>query len=81
MTTNKPTKEDLDKFQEDATVVAAAMAKAMFGTSQDKRVCMVAAVRVAAGCAAMGGMDLHRAIHMFMSFYKDADQKFEGVEQ
>ena len=81
MTTKKPTKEDLDKFQQDASEVAAAMAQAMFATSQDKRVCMVAAVRVAAGCAAMGGMDLHRAIHMFMSFYKDADEKFEGVEQ
>jgi len=80
MTTKKPTKEELDKFQEDAAQVAAAMAKAMFGTSQDKRVCMVAAVRVAAGCAAMGGMDLHRAIHMFMSFYKDADGKFEELQ-
>jgi len=77
----KPTKEDLDKFQLEATLVAADMAKAMFNASKDKRVCMVAAVRVAAGCAAMGGMDLHRAIHMFMSFYKDADQKFEGVEK
>ena len=73
----KPTKEDLDKFQHDATEVSAAMAKAMFETNNDKRVCMVAAMRVAAGCAVMGGMDMHRAIHMFMSFYKDADEKFE----
>jgi hypothetical protein len=80
MTVNKPTREDLDKFQEDATVVAAAMAKAMFDTNKDKRVCMVAAMRVAAGSAAMGGMDMHRAIHMFMTFYKEADQKLEEQE-
>jgi hypothetical protein len=78
--TTKPTKEDLDKFQEDATEVSAAMAKAMFETSKDKRVCMVAAIRVAAGCAAMGGMDMHRSIHMFMSFYKEADGKFEEAQ-
>lgn len=77
MTVNKPTREDLDKFQEDATVVAAAMAQAMFDASKDRRVCMVAAMRVAAGSAAMGGMDMHRAIHMFMTFFKEADQKFE----
>ena len=80
MTTQKPTKEDLAKFQEDATTVAAAMAQAMFDASKDKRVCMVAAMRVAAGSAAMGGMDLHRAIHMFMTFYKEADEKFEVMK-
>ena len=74
----KPTKEDLAKFQDDAVQVAAAMAQAMFETNQDKRVCMVGAIRVAAGTAAMGGLDLHRAIQMFMTFYKDADEKFEG---
>ena len=72
----KPNKEDLAKFQDDAVQVAAAMAKAMFETNQDKRVCMVGAIRVAAGTAAMGGIDLHRAIHMFMTFYKDADETF-----
>ena len=74
----KPNKEDLAKFQDDAVQVAAAMAQAMFATNQDKRVCIVGAIRVAAGTAAMGGLDLHRAIQMFMTFYKDADEKFEG---
>lgn len=77
MTTQKPNKEDLAQFQQNAVDVAAAMAKTMFDTSKDKRVCMVGAIRVAAGTAAMGGLDLHRAIHMFMTFYKDADEKFE----
>jgi hypothetical protein len=80
MTTQKPSKEDLRKFQSDATTVAAAMAQAMFNTNSDKRVCMVAAMRVAAGTAAMGGLDLHRAIHMFMSFFKEADGKFEELK-
>jgi hypothetical protein len=78
MPTSNPNKQDLAQFQKDAVDVAAAMAKAMFEINKDKRVCMVGAIRVAAGTAAMGGLDLHRAIQMFMSFYKDADQKFEG---
>lgn len=78
MTTNKPTKEDLVKFQDDAVQVAAAMAQAMFATEKDKRVCVTAAMRVAAGTAAMAGVDLHRAIQIFMTFYKEADEKFEG---
>lgn len=77
MPTSNPNKQDLAQFQKDAVDVAAAMAKAMFETNKDKRVCMVGAIRVAAGTAAMGGLDLHRAIQMFMSFYKDADGKFE----
>lgn len=74
---SNPNKQDLAQFQQDAVDVAAAMAKAMFETNKDKRVCMVGAIRVAAGTAAMGGLDLHRAIQMFMTFYKDADEKFE----
>lgn len=80
MPTSNPNKQDLAQFQQDAVDVAAAMAKAMFEINKDKRVCMVGAIRVAAGTAAMGGLDLHRAIQMFMSFYKDADQKFEGKQ-
>ena len=76
MPTNNPNKLDLAQFQQDAVEVAAVMAKAMFETRKDKRVCIVGAIRVAAGTAAMGGIDLHRAIQMFMTFYKDADETF-----
>jgi len=76
MSKTKPTNEELAKFQEDAVHVASEMAKVMFETNKDKRVCMVGALRVAAGTAAMGGMDLHRAIHVFMTFYKDAEEQF-----
>ena len=77
----KPSTEELQQFQKEATEIASAMAHAMFDISRDKRVCMVAAMRVAAGAAAMGGIDLHRAIHMFMTFYKEADQRLEEIEK
>ena len=81
MPTSNPNKLDLAQFQQDAVEVAAVMAKAMFETNQDKRVCIAGAIRVAAGTAAMGGIDLHRAIQMFMTFYKDADEKFAKEKQ
>lgn len=73
----KPSKEELAAFEAEVVDVAEVMAKAMFATKKDKRACVVASVRVAAGTAAMAGVDLHRAIHMFMTFYKEADQSFE----
>ena len=76
MPTSKPTKEDLVAFEDDVIEVAEVMAKAMFSTEKDKRVCVTAAMRVAAGATAMAGVDLHRAIQIFMTFYKEADEKF-----
>jgi len=73
----KPTKQEVEKLGEDARKVAEVMAKAMFDASQDKRTCMVAAMRVASGAAAMGGLDLHRSVQMFMAFYKEAEASFD----
>jgi len=73
----KPTREEVEKLGEDARKVAEVMAKAMFEASQDKRTCMIAAMRIAAGAAAMGGLDLHRSVQMFMAFYKEADASFD----
>lgn len=80
MPTSKPSKQDLAAFNDDVLEVAEVMAKAMFSAEKDKRACVVGSIRVAAGAAAMAGVDLHRAIQMFMSFYKDADGKFEGKQ-
>jgi len=78
----KPTKQEVEKLGEDARKVAEVMAKAMFAESQDKRTCMIAAMRVASGAAAMGGLDLHRSVQMFMAFYKEAEASFgEGTMQ
>ena len=74
---NKPTNEEVQALKEAASEVAQAMAKAMFETHQSQRAAMIGSMRVAAGAAAMGGMDMHRAIHMFMTFYKEADKAFE----
>lgn len=76
MPTSKPSKQDLAAFEDDVIEVADVMAKAMFSTEKDKRACVVGAIRVAAGSAAMAEVDLHRAIQMFMSFYKEADERF-----
>ena len=73
----KPTHEEIMALKEAASEVAQAMTKAMFEAHQSQRAAMIGSIRVAAGTAAMGGMDLHRAIHMFMTFYKEADKAFE----
>ena len=73
----KPSKEEIEVLKDEAARVAEAMSKAMFAQNCSKKASLVAAIRVSAGVAAMSGMDLHRAIHMFMTFYKEADEEFE----
>jgi len=74
----EPTKEEIEQLKEEAARVAHAMSVAMFNEQCSKKASLVAAIRVAAGVSAMSGLDLHRAIHMFMTFYKEADKAFEG---
>lgn len=74
----EPTKQEIAQLKEEAAKVAHAMSVAMFNEQCSKKASLVAAIRVAAGVSAMSGMDLHRAIHMFMTFYKEADKAFEG---
>ena len=73
----EPTKEELKQLKEEAGRVAHAMSVAMFESGCSKKASVVASIRVAAGVASMSGLDLHRAIHMFMTFYKEADKSFE----
>lgn len=79
----QPSKAEIEQLKEEAAKVAEAMSRAMFDAQCTKKASLVAAVRVAAGVAALNGMDLHRAIHMFMTFYKEADAAFhrEGVKK
>ena len=79
--TYKPSKEEVALLKEEAKQVAHAMSVAMFEQNCSKKASLVASIRVAAGVAAMSGMDLHRAIHLFMTFYKEADEEFEKKGQ
>ena len=56
------------------------MTVAMFDTKVDKRACTIGALRAAAGVARASEVSLHNAIHLFMTYYKDAEKHFEGKE-
>ena len=71
------TKEELRELQHASTVVASAMTVAMFDTKVDKRACTIGALRAAAGVARASEVSLHNAIHLFMTYYKDAEKHFE----
>ena len=76
----QPTKEELRELQHASTVVASAMTVAMFDTKVDKRACTIGALRAAAGVARASEVSLHNAIHLFMTYYKDAEKHFEEKE-
>jgi hypothetical protein len=76
----QPTKEELRELQHASTVVASAMTVAMFDTMVDKRACTIGALRAAAGVARASEVSLHNAIHLFMTYYKDAEKHFEGKQ-
>jgi len=73
----QPTKDELKQLQHASTVVASAMTVAMFDTKVDKRACTIGALRAAAGVARASEVSLHNAIHLFMTYYKDAEKHFE----
>jgi hypothetical protein len=73
----QPTKEELRELQHASTVVASAMTVAMFDTKVDKRACTIGALRAAAGVARASEVSLHNAIHLFMTYYKDAEKHFK----
>lgn len=70
-------KEEMAKMKVEARKMTEAMTDAMMAVSKDKRICVLASAKVAAGMARAANMDMHRAIHLFMSFYKDADEHFK----
>tara|TARA_R110000868_G_scaffold300295_4_gene560774 strand:+ start:30778 stop:31020 length:243 start_codon:yes stop_codon:yes gene_type:complete len=74
----QPTKEELKQLQNASALVASAMTTAMFNTKEDKRACTIGALRAAAGVARASEVSLHNAIHLFMTYYKDAEKHFEG---
>jgi hypothetical protein len=76
----QPTKEELRKLQHASTIVASAMTVAMFDAKVDKRACTIGALRAAAGVARASEVSLHNAIHLFMTYYKDAEKHFEEKE-
>lgn len=76
----QPTKDELKQLQQASTLVASAMTVAMFDTKVDKRACTIGALRAAAGVARASEVSLHNAIHLFMTYYKDAEKHFEGKE-
>lgn len=75
------TKEEMDRMKADARAMTEAMTDAMMKVSKDKRICVLSSTKVAAGMARAANMDMHRAIHLFMSFYKDADEHFKKAGQ
>jgi len=76
----QPTKDELKQLQQASTLVASAMTVAMFDTKVDKRACTIGALRAAAGVARASEVSLHNAIHLFMTYYKDAEKHSEGKE-
>jgi hypothetical protein len=75
------TKEEMARMKADARAMTEAMTDAMMKVSKDKRICVLSSTKVAAGMARAANMDMHRAIHLFMSFYKDADEHFKKAGQ
>lgn len=75
------TKEEMARIKADAKAMTEAMTDAMMKVSKDKRICVLSSTKVAAGMARAANMDMHRAIHLFMSFYKDADDHFKKAGQ
>jgi len=75
------TKEEMARMKADAKAMTEAITDAMMKVSKDKRICVLSSTKVAAGMARAANMDMHRAIHLFMSFYKDADEHFKKAGQ
>lgn len=73
----QPSKEELKRLQKESVEVASAMTVAMFDTNRDKRACAIGALRAAAGVARASELSLHNSIHLFMTYYKDAEKHFE----
>lgn len=73
---NELSKEEADEIKRLAQEMSQAITAAMLSVSRDKRAAIVASTKVAAGMCRAANMDLHRAIHLFMTFYKDADEHF-----
>ena len=75
------TKEEMARMKADAKAMTEAITDAMMKVSKDKRICVLSSTKVAAGMARAANLDMHRAIHLFMSFYKDADEHFKKAGQ
>jgi tRNA nucleotidyltransferase (CCA-adding enzyme) len=69
-------KEQMAKLKTQAKEITDGMMQVFMENRWDKRACVMATMKIAAGMARGANMDMHRAIHLFMTFYKDADEHF-----
>ena len=72
--------EEYAKIKAQAKEITEGVMKVFMDNRWDKRACVMATTKIAAGMARGSQMDLHRAIHLFMTFYKDADEHFSRKE-
>lgn len=73
-------KEEYDRLKVQAKELTEEVMKVFMANRWDKRACVMATTKIAAGMARGARMDMHRAIHLFMTFYKDADEHFNRKE-
>ena len=73
-------KEEYDRLKDQAKDLTAQVMEVFMSNRWDKRACVMATTKIAAGMARGARMDMHRAIHLFMTFYKDADEHFNRKE-
>lgn len=73
-------KNEVQQIREVAQEMSQAITQTVMGISRDKRVAILATMKVTAGLARAANMDLHRAIQMFMTYYKDADKHFKKLD-
>ena len=73
-------KEEYDRLKVEARQLTDEVMKVFMSRSWDKRASVMAMSKIAAGMARGARMDMHRAIHLFMTFYKDADEHFNRKE-
>lgn len=68
------TKEQMQKISKEASVLSGKMGAMLVDQGADQRIALIAAMRCAAGLSVVSHIDLHSAMSLFMSLYKDADE-------
>lgn len=71
------TKEQLREISKEAAQISGKIGAMLVQEGVDKRIALLASMRTAAGCSVVAGVDLHSAMTLFMSLYKDADVFFQ----
>jgi len=71
------TRQQLKEIGKEAALVSGKIGAMLVQDGVDKRIALLASMRTAAGCSVVAGVDLHSAMTIFMSLYKDADVFFQ----